>query len=366
MKLNKFNINKLTLGEITKKVLAKELIYDPFYQRKSVWEDIHKVEFIKTILNGYPCPEIFLAEGEYDLETYTTYTHVIDGQQRVRTITEFMNNKFKVEGEYYKDFNDEKKKEVASYEIPVVYLELNPETDEEKIKEIFYRLNMTNYGLGDIELTLSQFSNNEYMLLSRLLSGEDVFHQEEDNSKKFRDNPFIKQEFKDWAMKSDFKTIGNIFSNEDIYSAREIKRSWNTMDILNIIAIFLNKRFHGRNLKDIEIEELTSSVSKRKEEILNKFAIATNLFIRLELNKGKRAKSKFYQRGSFFSLFIVFLEIEDENKIDLTVLRERLIEFEKKLPIEYKNASLNSVHERKQREIRNDYLKKIVNESIFF
>ncbi|OFI01416.1 hypothetical protein CLOACE_21410 [Clostridium acetireducens DSM 10703] len=87
--------------------MNKELIYDPFYQRNFVWSPIHQKEFIKTIILGYTCPEIFIAEGELDLETHIKYIHVIDGQQRLRTIDSYFGNKLEVDGKKFKDLSED-------------------------------------------------------------------------------------------------------------------------------------------------------------------------------------------------------------------------------------------------------------------
>ena len=65
------------LGTATNKKLLEasnmmkegSLILKPTFQRKLVWNDNHKENFIDTILNGLPFPEIYFADGELDLET---------------------------------------------------------------------------------------------------------------------------------------------------------------------------------------------------------------------------------------------------------------------------------------------------------
>ena len=42
------------------------LITDPFFQRNLVWREIHKKDFIQTILLGYPFPQIFITKGKID------------------------------------------------------------------------------------------------------------------------------------------------------------------------------------------------------------------------------------------------------------------------------------------------------------
>ena len=62
-----------------------QLNLDPPYQRRSVWSPRDKRYFIDTILNDYPAPPIFLHKT-IDETGHSTY-HVVDGKQRLQTIT---------------------------------------------------------------------------------------------------------------------------------------------------------------------------------------------------------------------------------------------------------------------------------------
>jgi len=70
-----------------------ELVLRPRFQRKLVWNDQHKENFIETILRGLPFPEIYLAAGEINLETQKSKTLVVDGQQRLNTIYDYIRDR---------------------------------------------------------------------------------------------------------------------------------------------------------------------------------------------------------------------------------------------------------------------------------
>ncbi|MFQ9121599.1 MAG: DUF262 domain-containing protein [Haemophilus parainfluenzae] len=55
-----------------------------------MWTVKHQEEFIGTILEGYPFPEIYVCTGEYDFENMMTSQKVIDGQQRLTTIRNYI------------------------------------------------------------------------------------------------------------------------------------------------------------------------------------------------------------------------------------------------------------------------------------
>ncbi len=71
-------------SDLFRMILDGELILQPDYQRKFVWEKKTMSKFIESLLLAIPIPTIFLAENEDD-----TF-EVIDGQQRITTIFAFM------------------------------------------------------------------------------------------------------------------------------------------------------------------------------------------------------------------------------------------------------------------------------------
>lgn len=86
----KYKVSSKDVSDLDSMMKKGELIYAPYYQRNFVWDMKDQIEFIETILLGYPCPEIFIAEGKRDLERNIKYIHVIDGQQRLTTIKDLL------------------------------------------------------------------------------------------------------------------------------------------------------------------------------------------------------------------------------------------------------------------------------------
>ena len=68
---------------------------NPPFQRRSVWKPDAKSYFIDTVVRGLPAPIIYIRE-RIDLNSQTTKREVIDGQQRLRTIFDFIDNSFTV------------------------------------------------------------------------------------------------------------------------------------------------------------------------------------------------------------------------------------------------------------------------------
>ena len=78
----------------------------PKFQRGSVWTLKQKRAWIESILRGVGLPTIFVNRFPLGAAPHPDYGFqdiVIDGQQRLRATADFMQSKFQVRGEYYKD-----------------------------------------------------------------------------------------------------------------------------------------------------------------------------------------------------------------------------------------------------------------------
>ena len=59
----------LKIRQVITDIQSGSLIPRPEFQRRLVWSTADKNHFIDTIIRGYPFPEIYIADGEVDLET---------------------------------------------------------------------------------------------------------------------------------------------------------------------------------------------------------------------------------------------------------------------------------------------------------
>ena len=138
-----------------------ELELSPKYQRNSVWNEKAKSYLIDTIIRGLPIPPIFMRQ-KIDVSTKKTYREIIDGQQRLRAITEYIQNKFPIAkshndlfgGKYFEDLDDETKEQILEYDI---FVEVINEKDDPIIYDMFARLNTNNYILNKQELRNSKY-----------------------------------------------------------------------------------------------------------------------------------------------------------------------------------------------------------------
>src|SRR5437870_8976887 len=72
-----------------------QLLLAPEYQRNNVWPTPAKAYLIDTILNDRPIPLLFL-QRVASAQTGRPAYSVIDGQQRLRAIFDFMDDRFRL------------------------------------------------------------------------------------------------------------------------------------------------------------------------------------------------------------------------------------------------------------------------------
>ena len=133
----------------------------PPYQRRSVWNQAYKDDFIDTVLLQYPAPALFLYE-EVSPEGVSVY-QVVDGKQRLTSVFEFANGEFPVpetsplehlRGQSFANLSREEKTSFWTYQFPVEYL---PTNDETIINTIFQRINKNTARLTRQELRHARF-----------------------------------------------------------------------------------------------------------------------------------------------------------------------------------------------------------------
>lgn len=84
----KFSSNPQAISWFRDKYKAGDLKLRPPYQRKPVWAARQKCYLIESILLGLPVPEIFIHQTTD--EDGNTKHAVVDGQQRIRTVLQFV------------------------------------------------------------------------------------------------------------------------------------------------------------------------------------------------------------------------------------------------------------------------------------
>ncbi|MCR9173473.1 MAG: DUF262 domain-containing protein [bacterium] len=143
--------DKKTISDLIGKIQRNELILQPEFQRGFVWTSEHMENFIKTILDGYPFPEIYISQKGIDLDTLSTQNVVVDGQQRLTTIKRYIEGTHEFEKSIpkFSALKDEDKTDFLNYDVTVRDLK---DVSSDTMIEIFQRINSTKFTLTAIEI----------------------------------------------------------------------------------------------------------------------------------------------------------------------------------------------------------------------
>lgn len=148
----KFTVTEYSFEFIVHK-LNTERYYVPEYQRELIWTPTKKSKFIESVLMGLPIPFVFFwqdADGHME---------IVDGSQRLRTIRDFMADKFALRdletipalnGFRFTDLPGSRQLKFG--EIPIRVIILDNTTDAVTRTEMFARINTGGTTANDAEI----------------------------------------------------------------------------------------------------------------------------------------------------------------------------------------------------------------------
>lgn len=311
-----------------------ELNLNPWYQRRSVWNDSQKSYLINTLLERKPIPAIYIRHS-LDLEKGKSLKEVVDGQQRSRAIIGYCKNEFSaIFPETQKRIKYEKltpiqKQNFLLTPIPVGYLQ---GADDADVIDIFARINS----------------------VAKTLNAQE------------KRNAIYSGYFKQLSVKESVKRL-EFWRQYEIFSSNDIARMMEVQFISDVIVNFLDGLTNYNSAKlnkyykkyDFEFDK-AKEMSLRLDKVFNYLinidsdAIKETIFKRppllfsliVVLDKLKKVNLKRLEKGLF--------EIDEIFNSDIPV-SER-----KKEDIEFYNASSSTTQGTTQRQTRNDYIKSFV------
>ena len=155
---------------------AGRLELRPDFQRLAVWSSPARIMLMDTILRGIPMPKIFLASTIRDDSTYRV---VIDGQQRISAILDFLQDRYSMdkpyagdnEGKKFSELDRETQNQFLSYQID--FNEAVNASDKEA-REVYSRVNKYTVPLTKQELRRADFPG-DFLNVSQELALNDYF-----------------------------------------------------------------------------------------------------------------------------------------------------------------------------------------------
>lgn len=270
----------------------KELEVKPPFQRNPVWVTRQKSFLIDTILNGYPIPEIYMQEiiNENSTASYI----IVDGQQRIRAVLEFLEGDYEIDAKdspiwadmTFEELSPEEKKRIYEYNFVIRIL---PEMEDNEIRTIFQRLNKNVVALNKQELRQATYWGPFITLMNKI---------------------------------SDFKYWTKI----DIFSQNDIRRMLDVEYVSELaIAILLGLQNKKQNLD--KCYEIYEEEFEHEESVTETFNVVLSELLKILPDISETRWSK---KSDFYSLFLVFAK--NVNKLPLAKderekVRQLLLEF---------------------------------------
>ncbi len=143
------------------------------FQRNAIWPRAAKAYLIDTIINDRPIPLIFLQRVTSAQRGRPSYT-VIDGQQRLRAIFDFIDDRFRLTqsrkkrsyfNKYFSELQTELQDKISNYDFTVE--ELSGYSDND-IRDMFVRINKYVVRLSPQELRHAKGSGKFHDFVERL------------------------------------------------------------------------------------------------------------------------------------------------------------------------------------------------------
>lgn len=172
-----------TIGDILDWRGAKRITLTPDFQRREVWSQAAKIMLIDSILKNIPLPKFFVTR---EVSGNSTFRKVIDGQQRLKAIFEFIDGEFKLKSAPCEDiFNNKKFSDLdksAQDKIINYRIDINEITDaeDEEVRSIYSRVNKYVVQLNKQELRKADFPGSfldtcEQLVLDERLDSFNLF-----------------------------------------------------------------------------------------------------------------------------------------------------------------------------------------------
>lgn len=319
---------ELHVSDLKGKMDRGELIPDPDWQRGYIWKLRDEQLLIDSVLRRMPIPKFYLTE-EYNPKKGASVHYVVDGQQRLKAIHRFLDNKLTVdwsgEQRFFKDLDSETQQSITTYKLNGHYMRDYTQAD---INFLFQRLNRTG-----IKLTNMEVWNNE-----------------------FYGTPILK-------MIKDIEQEHKGFFEDIIYTEENILRKLPLDDIIDLCHCLVSDRVEAGSK-----EELAGFLKQRKNISLSEQSQVKGKFRKvirnLEeiLSKDDLQSSQYGKRTHFTSLFLgVGLLISQYYILaNPRQLRLDLLRFIQNQPEKYKKSVLGAIRKKDARTARVTTLQKVI------
>jgi hypothetical protein len=158
--MDRVEYEKLIVQDLINLNKNGELNLNPWYQRRSVWLPPQKAYLINTLFEKKPIPSLYIRHS-LDIEAEKSIKEVVDGQQRIRAILEYVADSFATTHPNYDKrvkYSQLKRHEIESFKLTSLSVGYLLGATDEDVIEIFGRLNSVAKTLNAQEKRNAKFS----------------------------------------------------------------------------------------------------------------------------------------------------------------------------------------------------------------
>lgn len=279
------------------------LVISPPYQRRFVWSQRHKVYFIDTLLRDLPIPKLYLQQKIRTTQRggRKTKYYVVDGQQRIRAILDFLSGDLTYSRRYhpktqefleeyedmgFQDLPRRAQRRFLGYSLPT---EMITQASTRDIKDMYIRLNLNTMKLS-------------------------------------------KQEIRNAMFDGDFKKLAYSLGNDPFWQNQRVASRWDIRRMRDVeyISELLMAMLQGIQDKKKKLDDCYAQNETMDEDV--KANLQRDIgFIKTNIEEilPRLRTTRFKNKGDFYSLFMSFYRFHQEGlrfPSDLTPIRETLLE----------------------------------------
>lgn len=330
----------------------KNLTVDNSFQRNYVWLQKHQIKLLETILMGFPIPEIYLWQQATDAKTGDTIYSIIDGQQRLGAILNFINDEYvlksevldnqnqksRYSGKCFSELDDDLRSLIWKFKLSIRLVRESVQRTD--IVKMFLRLNSTNMTLNPQELRNAEF-DGLFVKLAAELSENDFW----------KDHSIFSRQ--DVRRMTDIQFISSIL----VFFRLGIGEDTNQENFNRVFDMF-NEDYAERNADKLLFESILFEINRvlDKDKVSEKFIkrkthlytlfLVTYYFIR---TKGQLSRKSIRQYRKFTEAY------NDNHKLEESFTQEQI-----KSVAEYKRLSSTGTQSKVNRMRRYEILKELM------
>ncbi|ANE51507.1 DUF262 domain-containing protein [Flavisolibacter tropicus] len=323
--------NSVKIIELYNKINSDILDTRPDFQRKLVWKKQHKYHFIQTILMNFPFPEVYIASAEMDVQSLTAKEIVVDGQQRLTTIVDYIKgeNDFKEQNKVtpFDQLSVDQKKEFLNYLVTVKDLK---DMSMVLIKEIFQRINNTEYSLNAVEKTNAQYGDGEFAIFCKQVVDKSY-------------NPSLDDT--DIILDAEVKRkLNSFFETNNVFTDNDKTRMFDTQYSMLIVSTLLEGSYYGRSTKVEDYLKRYNASFTQYTDALNLLTKSIDIISGLQLS----SKSYWFNKANLFSLIIELSKVDPQD-LNFEKLEANLLELENKNDTYFSEENLETITDDEKR-----------------